>query len=107
MLAVGRRFTIIERWEDAMLRLNELSLPPEFALAFSSGAIRPSRAVGGLGSKLKIVPPTKPLRHVLGKIVTGSIYVLLATQTRELQTSASNFVNFKGTRGRRKCLKRW
>ncbi|AXT27516.1 hypothetical protein D1823_13595 [Ruegeria sp. AD91A] len=58
---------MIERWEDAMLRLNELALSPEFALAFASGVIQPSHVIGGPDSQQNIVPPTKPPTASFGK----------------------------------------
>ncbi len=51
---------MIERWEDAMLRLNVLALFSEFALAFASDVIRPSHVIVGPDSQRNIVPPTKP-----------------------------------------------
>ncbi len=51
---------MIERWEDAMLRLNVLALFPEFARAFASVVIQLSHVVGGLGSQSKIALPAKP-----------------------------------------------
>ncbi len=48
---------MIERWEDAMLRLSVLGLPPEFARAYASVVIQPSHAVGGFGCQSNIAPP--------------------------------------------------
>ena len=53
---------MIERWEDAMLRLNELALPPEFALAFCSDAIQPSHVVGGPDSQRYVRSADQALR---------------------------------------------
>ncbi len=86
-----------------MLRLNVLALFPEFALAFASDFIRPSYVIGGLGSQRNSDLPAKsPPQQVLEKVVTGTLCVLSAAQTREPQTSVSNFVNFNRLRGRRK-----
>ncbi len=57
---------MIERWEDAMLRLNVLALFPEFALAFASDLIRPSHVNVGPDSQRDIVPPTKPTAASFG-----------------------------------------
>ncbi|GAA6159052.1 hypothetical protein NBRC116589_12260 [Ruegeria sp. HU-ET01832] len=75
MLAVGRHFTMIERWEDAMLRLNVLALFPEFARAIASVVIQLSHVVGGLGSQSKIALPAPPRDKLLEREITGSKYV--------------------------------
>jgi len=85
-----------------MLRLNELALPPEFALAFCSDAIQPSRVVGGLGSQRKIVPPTKPSAASFGqdshRIEVCSIGCTDATASNK----RIQFYQFQGTQREKK-----
>ncbi len=58
---------MIERWEDAMLRLNVLALFPEFSLVFANDVIRLSHVIVGPDSQRNIDPPTKPPAANFGK----------------------------------------
>ncbi len=66
---------MIERWEDAMLILSVLGLPPEFARASAIVVIQPSHVVGGLGCQSNSAPPATPRDKLLGREVTGPKYV--------------------------------